>query len=185
MDLLKASPETVAMTLGALSYNEVISTRSAEGMRNPDHNYVVAYRVADGVYFVERCLKGEYTYGAVEEQDVDNLHWYLAEGIGLLDPVSAVNITGELPLMLPVDYAGPVNAIVLKSSEGHDHPQNQWYEWVMHNGKLARWMTAASAWGWLKEYGDGDPDYNHLVREGFLIRVPQLQGTLHKLQEAT
>jgi hypothetical protein len=190
MDLLKASPETVAATLGALSYNEVISDRTAEGMMYPDHNYVVAYRVDDGVYFVERCMKGEYTYGAMGQEDIDNLHWYLVGGLSIMDILDAVNLTGELPPLLPLDYVGRVNAIVLKSSEGHDHPENQWYEWVMVDnpgrmgGKIrACWESVHLAVEWTKEYGTEDACNYHLVPEHSFIRAPIMHGTLHKLPE--
>lgn len=189
MNMSKASPETVATTIQALRYNEIASVRTAEGMKDPDNNRVEAYLVEDGDYFVERCMNGLYTYGVIEEQDLDNLHWYLAEGRAIMDVLDAVNLTGELPPLLPFEYEGRVNAIVLKQSEGHEHPENQWYEWVtvdnpVRVGKIrACWVSAALARIWIVEYGTEDACNYQLVPEHSFMRAPILSGTLRPVTE--
>jgi hypothetical protein len=189
MNMSKASPETVATTIQALRHHEVLSVRTAEGMKDPDNNRVEAYLVEDGDYFVERCMNGVYTYGVIEQQDLDNLHWYLAEGRSIMDILDAVNLTGELPPFRPSEYEGRVNAIVLKQSGGHDQHENQWYEWVMVDGLdpvgwvRVCWGSAALARTWIAEYGTEDLCNYQFVPEHSFIRSPILSGTLRPVTE--
>ena len=121
----------------------------------------------------------------MEEDDVNNLHWYLTPGLPtLLDSVTAVNITGELPPMLPLAYNAPVQAIVLREMRNEQTGEaNQWYDWVIYNGKCATWLNAASAWEWLKEHGDREACYYHLVKRDHVMNVPVLRGILYELPE--
>ena len=173
------------MTIQALRYHEVPSDRTAQslvGNSLGELDEIEAYLVGDGEYFVERYLEGTYTYGAINEADADNLHWYLAERRHIMGLLDAINLTGEIPSILHKDHAGPVNAIVLKSSEGHEHPQNQWYEWVNLGGKRALWMNPSAAKEWLHEHGKEETYAYDLVPAHSFIRAPVLSGTLHKLQ---
>jgi len=187
--MLKASPETVATTIQALRHQEVMPAHTAQSfIRNVrgEFNEIEAFLVEDGEYFVERYLYGTYTYGTMEEDDVNNLHWYLASGLPLLmDPVTTVNVTGVLPTRLPLGYNEPVRAVVLRERWNEQvNEADQWFDWVVVNdGKYAEWLSAASAWTWLKEYGDREACHYHLVKRDHVMNVPILKGVLYELPE--